>query len=159
MNLEDAKILCEMHMEKWLDPFWTFAWDDSRTHFGLCRYRAQEIVLSRYFTQLETEEHVEDTILHEIAHALAPGAGHGRAWKIQAMKVGATPRASASHSFDEDPNWAWVMVFGTEIIRGYYRKPNKSTFEKVKRMWLRNRKEETKGKLELVPFNAFKRMR
>ncbi len=35
-----------------------------------------------------------DTLLHEIAHALAgPEAGHGPAWKAVAVRIGATPRA------------------------------------------------------------------
>ena len=42
---------------------------------------------------------VTDTILHEIAHALAgPGAGHGPAWKATASRLGATPKSCAPES-------------------------------------------------------------
>ena len=40
------------------------------------------------------EEEIRDTVLHEIAHAIAgPEAGHGPLWKATARRIGATPRA------------------------------------------------------------------
>ena len=40
-----------------------------------------------------------DTILHEIAHAIAGvEAGHGPAWKAVAQRLGATPRARAEEN-------------------------------------------------------------
>ncbi len=44
-------------------------------------------------------EQVRDTVLHEIAHAIAgPEAGHGPLWKATARRIGATPRARACES-------------------------------------------------------------
>lgn len=41
-------------------------------------------------------DQVTDTILHEIAHALAgPAARHGPAWKSIARRLGATPKSCA----------------------------------------------------------------
>ncbi|NBT51009.1 MAG: hypothetical protein EBT12_05555, partial [Marivivens sp.] len=62
--------------------------DDAKTRFGQCRYTPKEISLSRPLTKANDEEQVRDTILHEIAHALTPGEGHGNVWKKVAIKIG-----------------------------------------------------------------------
>ena len=42
-----------------------------------------------------SEAEIRDTILHEIAHALAgPEARHGARWKAIARRIDATPRAN-----------------------------------------------------------------
>lgn len=43
-------------------------------------------------TQLNGEQEVRDTILHEIAHALAPRAGHGPKWRAICRQIGAEPK-------------------------------------------------------------------
>ena len=43
-----------------------------------------------------SDESIQDTVLHEIAHALAaPEAGHGPLWKTVARRIGAAPMAKA----------------------------------------------------------------
>jgi predicted SprT family Zn-dependent metalloprotease len=37
-----------------------------------------------------TEKEIKETILHEIAHALTPGAGHGQLWKDTYKRIGGT---------------------------------------------------------------------
>jgi predicted SprT family Zn-dependent metalloprotease len=75
---------------------WTFAFNRRKTACGLCRYREQRIELSRHHVELNDEPAVLDTLLHEVAHALAgPRAKHGPRWKRIARELGATPRASA----------------------------------------------------------------
>ena len=62
------------------------------------RARARENVtdLGRVQARFEIGGEVKDTILHEIAHALAVArAGHGPAWKTVARRIGATPKAHA----------------------------------------------------------------
>lgn len=69
---------------------WRFSVDFAKRRFGLCDYRNKTISLSIPLMKLNDEEKVRDTVLHEIAHALAgPGVGHGRAWKRQAAAIGA----------------------------------------------------------------------
>ena len=41
--------------------------------------------------ELNSEEAVKDTILHEIAHALSPQFGHGPAWRQKCLEIGANP--------------------------------------------------------------------
>jgi predicted SprT family Zn-dependent metalloprotease len=44
-----------------------------------------------------------DTVLHEIAHMLAPaGHGHGRRWKRIAKRLGAEPKAYKDLPYDAD---------------------------------------------------------
>ncbi len=68
---------------------WRFAWDNARRRFGSCRYTKKLITLSRVLTRLNAEALVRSTVLHEIAHALAPrGAGHGPVWRAIAVRIG-----------------------------------------------------------------------
>jgi predicted SprT family Zn-dependent metalloprotease len=70
---------------------WTFRFDHARRRFGSCRYGEKAITLSRPLTLLNDAEQVTDTILHEIAHALVPGDGHGPGWRAQCRRIGAKP--------------------------------------------------------------------
>ena len=68
---------------------WSFCFDRSKVRFGKCDYRRKRISLSGHLVDLNDEQSVRDTILHEIAHALAPGgAGHGAAWRSIALAIG-----------------------------------------------------------------------
>lgn len=90
MKLEDARSLAEALMRKHkVPPSWTFDFDRARVRFGKCDYRRKRISLSSHLVQLNSEAEVRDTILHEIAHALAPaGAGHGPVWRELALAIG-----------------------------------------------------------------------
>lgn len=70
---------------------WRFAFDRSKKRFGICSYRQCLIRLSAPLTALNTDAEVTNTILHEIAHALTPGDGHGRRWQAMAQRIGARP--------------------------------------------------------------------
>jgi SprT protein len=74
-------------------PEWTFTFDRSRVRFGKCNYHKKQISLSKYLVELNAEDEVLDTILHEIAHALCPpGSGHGPMWKSVALSIGCNAR-------------------------------------------------------------------
>jgi predicted SprT family Zn-dependent metalloprotease len=90
MTLEQAQKLAEdlMRLHK-LWPAWSFTFDRSKVRFGKCNYSKRQISLSRHLVQLNDDRQVRETILHEIAHALAPrGAGHGPVWKALARAIG-----------------------------------------------------------------------
>jgi predicted SprT family Zn-dependent metalloprotease len=64
---------------------------------GVCRFKGGkpfEIVLSHNAFQHEANvSEFRDTVLHEIAHAIAGHkAGHGPAWKMVARMIGAKPQ-------------------------------------------------------------------
>lgn len=91
MNTFDAKILCGLHMEKYglTEKGWTCVIDKAKRRAGQCRYTKKEIGLSQTYVENSEENAVEDTILHEVAHAiLGPGTGHGWAWKLKAREIG-----------------------------------------------------------------------
>lgn len=73
---------------------WTFALAGAKRRLGVCKYRQKRIEISEYYARNNPDASVLDTLLHEIAHAIAgPEAGHGPAWKAVAVRIGATPRA------------------------------------------------------------------
>jgi predicted SprT family Zn-dependent metalloprotease len=94
MELEAARRLALGLMREHRVPGdWLFEFDRSKVRFGRCHYGRKEISLSRHLVELNDEVEVRDTILHEIAHALAPrGAGHGPKWRRVAEAIGCVPR-------------------------------------------------------------------
>lgn len=97
MNLSDAAILANLHMEEHGLTNWTFRWNRRATAAGLCNYAKRTIELSALMTPKREEKDVEDTILHEVAHALAgAGNGHNRTWQLKAIELGARPRTCVS---------------------------------------------------------------
>src|SRR5215210_5656070 len=93
MNLYEASYLAGdlMRQHGLLDAGWTFAFDHARRRFGKCDYTHRQITLSRTLALLNNLDEVRDTILHEIAHALCPDAGHGARWRATCRRIGAKP--------------------------------------------------------------------
>ena len=71
---------------------WRFEFDHARRRFGCCNYTRKTISLSKPLTLLNAEPEVRDTLLHEIAHALCPGDGHGARWRATCHRIGARPK-------------------------------------------------------------------
>jgi predicted SprT family Zn-dependent metalloprotease len=68
---------------------WTFGFDRATQRFGYCHWPDKRITLSAALTQLNSEEEVRETGLHEIAHAGCPeDRGHGPPWKAKARALG-----------------------------------------------------------------------
>jgi predicted SprT family Zn-dependent metalloprotease len=77
---------------------WSVNWDRSKRRAGECRHDPKVISLSAPLMALWTTEQCQDTILHEIAHALAgPTHGHDRAWKRICIRIGADPTRTWGH--------------------------------------------------------------
>jgi len=80
-----AEALIRMH----LDTEWTFAFDHAKTRAGLCNFTSKRISVSRHIALRSDDDEVHQTLLHEVAHAIAgAGAGHGPAWKKVADELG-----------------------------------------------------------------------
>ena len=70
---------------------WKFGFDLAKRRAGLCNYGAKTITLSVTYCLKADEDDIIDTILHEIAHALAGfKAKHGPKWKKIAKSIGCT---------------------------------------------------------------------
>lgn len=73
---------------------WTFGLTAAKRRLGVCKYRPKRIEIGEYYARHNPDAAVLDTLLHEIAHALAGAAAkHGPAWQAVASRIGATPRA------------------------------------------------------------------
>ena len=83
---------------------WIFKWDRAKRRFGCCDYTNKHISVSQHLATLNSIEQSQDTILHEIAHALAGRqAGHGRAWIKACKYVGARPERCYNSSSIQTP--------------------------------------------------------
>ena len=92
MNLFDARDLAVRLMKEFKLFGWRFRFDSARRRFGQCSYCDKIISLSKHLVAINDRSQVENTIRHEISHALAGHtAGHGPAWRQMAMSCGAKP--------------------------------------------------------------------
>ena len=68
---------------------WSFGFDLAPARAGVCRYRERRIDLSVSYCLAATRAEIEDTILHEIAHAIVgPRHNHDAVWKAKAREIG-----------------------------------------------------------------------
>ncbi|MDJ1115510.1 SprT-like domain-containing protein [Microbacterium dauci] len=90
-DLIDVRREAEELLAAHLDASWSFAFDNAKRRAGACDYHRKRITLSRYLSARYDDTTNRQTILHEIAHALAgPSAGHGAEWKRIARALGYT---------------------------------------------------------------------
>jgi predicted SprT family Zn-dependent metalloprotease len=84
---------------------WRFDIDSAKKRLGSCNHTDKVITYSKHFLD-ETDEIIEDTILHEIAHALVGGGhGHDNVWRHMAMTVGADPTRLTETISKPKPNF------------------------------------------------------
>ena len=68
---------------------WTFGFDLAPSRAGVCRYAERRIHLAVAFALRAPRSEIEDTVLHEIAHAIVgPDHGHDAVWKAKAREIG-----------------------------------------------------------------------
>ncbi|MGW9113342.1 SprT-like domain-containing protein [Microbacterium sp. NPDC055683] len=80
-----AEALIALH----LDESWTFGFDNAKRRAGQCDYTRRRITVSRYLAARYDDDVNHQTLLHEVAHALAGrAAGHGPQWKRIARNLG-----------------------------------------------------------------------
>jgi len=108
-------------------PDWTFRFNRRRRSLGLCFYDDHRIELSLPFVTRNDEAAVRDTILHEIAHALAGRrAGHGPAWKAICLRLGAKPQRCDEEAVMPAGRWRAICPgCGKQFHR--YRRPKRNT--------------------------------
>ena len=114
-----------MEQHKLFAHGWRFDWDKRTTRAGACDYVKRIIYLSRPITALNDEDHVRDTVLHEIAHALAPrDAGHGIVWKLMARSIGCSATTCAPRD-TVLPEKRWRGTCPAGHVRTRARKPKR----------------------------------
>ncbi|MFT4137277.1 SprT-like domain-containing protein [Microbacterium sp.] len=119
----EAEALIARH----LDASWSFGYDNAKQRAGACDYRRQRITVSRYLSARYDDEANRQTLLHEIAHALAgPRAGHGAAWKRTARALGYT--GGVTHRGETATELApWVGVCPAGHIAYRHRRATRPT--------------------------------
>ena len=86
---------------------WRVKLDHARRRAGQCNYNTKVISLSRLYVRNAEKNHIRDTIIHEIAHALVgPDHGHDAVWRQKAREIGCTATRCHSLSFARA---RWVM--------------------------------------------------
>ena len=127
MNLAAARHLALSLLAEHGLRDWTFAFNRRKRAFGLCDCSRRTIYLSSILTELNGEAEVKDTLLHEVAHALAgPEAGHGPAWQEVARSLGAKPKRCYSAEEVRQPPGRYLLVCAScNDSTPRYRKPSK----------------------------------
>jgi predicted SprT family Zn-dependent metalloprotease len=97
MKPKDARDLANKLLKEFglTDKGWTFKFDKAVTRFGYCQFKCKRISLSKKLTIKNDRGQVENTIRHEIAHALdvedRGTSDHSSKWKSWARYAGAEP--------------------------------------------------------------------
>jgi predicted SprT family Zn-dependent metalloprotease len=113
-----VELFTRLRKELGLPDGWKFGFDNSRKRYGVCRgmrdrftrkdiMERGEISISRHLMALNSDHETEQTMRHEIAHALA-GCSHGHdwVWKQMAIKCGDDGRRCYDKSV-VTPKGAW----------------------------------------------------
>lgn len=110
-----------------LDDSWSFAFDHAKRRAGQCDYTHKRITVSRYLAARYDDDTNHQTLLHEVAHALAgAAAGHGPRWKRVAHDLGYV--GGVTHSGETATELApWVGTCPAGHVAYRHRRPTRAT--------------------------------
>lgn len=96
---------------------WSFGFDLAPARAGVCRYVERRIDLSVNYCLAATRNDIEDTILHEIAHAIVgPRHNHDDVWKRKAREIGC--KGERCHRVQQSiPRWVGECGCGRRWFR------------------------------------------
>lgn len=125
MDLEAAERLGRALLDHHGLGDWSLVFDRAKRRAGICRYGLQQIGLSAPLTALHSEAEVRDTILHEIAHALAGSRhGHDAVWRATALRIGCSgQRCSSQDAPRIEGDWVGTCPAGHRVTR--HRRPER----------------------------------
>lgn len=124
-ELHRVKIWADALIRLHLDEGWSFRFDNAKTRAGLTNFTKRTISVSRHLAVLWDDDEVHQTLLHEVAHALAgPQAGHGPRWRRIADELGYVGgRTHQGEIASATAKWLGVCPSGHEHLR--FRKPTR----------------------------------
>jgi predicted SprT family Zn-dependent metalloprotease len=106
MELSETQAIATSLIEKHGLTDWSFKFNRNKRRLGVCKQDDKRIELSEHYVLHNDLEHVTDTILHEIAHALVGTEhGHDDVWKEMALSIGSTPSSCSSTAKMPDGYW------------------------------------------------------
>ena len=98
--------LARSKMDKYGLCDWKLELDYAKVRAGACHFTEKKISFSRHFLKNADQLDINDTILHEIAHALVgPKHGHDRVWKNMAKKIGCSAKRCHTLEFSD---YKWI---------------------------------------------------
>ena len=124
MDLQELEAIAERELQKHGLKHWSFGLAKTKRRQGVCKFHDRRIEIAEYYALHNSPEKVLDTLLHEIAHALAgPKARHGQAWKTIAKRLGATPQAcdTCSDTIVMPGDWQATCVVCNKTYHKYKR--------------------------------------
>ena len=101
----EAVQLAQDLMNQWGLDDWRFKINRRRRSLGMCFFESKRIELSAIYLQNNTTEHVVETLLHEIAHALTPNHGHDKVWFDEVVRIGGRAKIKCSDAKMPLGNW------------------------------------------------------
>ncbi len=116
-----ANALLALHLE----PSWSFDFDRATRRAGLCDFARQRITVSRHLALRFDDDAIHQTLLHEVAHALAgPRTGHGPEWRRIARELGYVGGVTHDGPIADDrARWRGSCPSGHEFVR--FRRPSR----------------------------------
>lgn len=144
MELQAAQQLAIDLMKQFgIASTWRFEFDNAKTRFGCCHKHQFLITLSRELVLRNEQPEVEDTIRHEIAHALVKTPStytfgrrgrakrdiHGADWKAMCKITGAKPERCYTHEDVETVEGDWQAICaGCGKKHTMHRRPKRELF-------------------------------
>ena len=99
-------ILARLEMDKNGLIDWRLELDFAKVRAGACHFGEKKITFSRNFIKNSDQYDIQDTILHEVAHALVgPQHGHDKVWKQMATELGCSAKRCHSLEFSK---YKWI---------------------------------------------------
>jgi len=124
MNLKRAEMFALDLFKYYGLSDWTFTFDRSITRLGYCQHKIKTISLGKHATEVNSEEQVLNTLMHEIAHALVGGRhGHDNVWKVKAKEIGCTGDRLGNIAVKAPHKYLMYCVDCQKELKRYYRKP------------------------------------
>ncbi|WP_417563802.1 SprT-like domain-containing protein [Microbacterium sp.] len=126
-ELQKVRVWADALIDLHLDSSWSFGFDNAKRRAGLCNYTTKRISVSRYLAARYDDDANHQTLLHEVAHALAgSAAGHGPAWKRVARQLGYV--GGTTHDGETATELApWVGVCPAGHVAYRHRRPTRQT--------------------------------
>lgn len=125
-ELARVRVWAEALLRLHLDESWSFGFDHATRRAGQCNYTDKRITVSKHLAQRFDDDAIHQTLLHEVAHALAgPGTGHGPVWRRIADELGYVGgRTHDGPIADDRARWRGHCPVGHEYLR--FRRPSKT---------------------------------
>ena len=88
-ELQRIAELARSLMQKYRLKQWNFEFDNANRRAGCCNFNKKVISLSYEYARFASDEHIEEALLHEIAHAIVGKKhNHDAVWKAKAQELG-----------------------------------------------------------------------